>query len=139
MACSLSLGMNKIYYYILWLVFMWSLAIWSLNGDYIAGTIFLYKIVPSVNLQKIHQINIKCIVCNKNNKLMFNLSVENTFVVFGRECSSKLVKYPCTKITHVFFTDWTLICYCYIQNLLAKIPLSCKHGSERCIIAGLSN
>ncbi len=32
----------------------------------------------------IHQIYIKCIVCNKNNnKLMFSPSVENTFIAFG--------------------------------------------------------
>ncbi len=55
----------------------WVISAW----DHIAGTTFLYKIVLSVNLQK----SIKCIVCYKNNtKLMFNPSVENTFIVFGR-------------------------------------------------------
>ncbi len=55
----------------------------SLNGDHITGTTFLYKIFTSVNLQKIHQNYIKCTVCNKNNKLVFNPYVENTFIVLG--------------------------------------------------------
>ncbi len=46
-------------------------------GDHLVGTTFLYKIVPSVNLQTIHQVNIQFIVYNENNKLMFNLSVVN--------------------------------------------------------------
>ncbi len=56
-----------------------------MNGDDIASTSFMYKIVPSVNLQtsNLHQI---CIVCNKNNnRRVFNLSVENTLIVFGRD------------------------------------------------------
>ncbi len=33
---------------------------------------------------KIHQIDMKCIVCNKNkSKLMFNPTVEKTFIVYG--------------------------------------------------------
>ncbi len=77
-----------VYYYMIWLVFMWSLAMWSLNGNHIADTTFLNKIVSSVNLQKIHQINIKCVVCNNNtNKLLFNMSMENTFIVVGRYIS----------------------------------------------------
>ncbi len=54
--------------------------------DHLADTNFLYKIVLSVNLQEIHQINIKYLVCNKNNnKLVFNPSVENSLIVFGRD------------------------------------------------------
>ncbi len=35
---------------------------------------------------KIHQMYIICIVGNKNNnKLVFNLSVENTFIILGRD------------------------------------------------------
>ncbi len=56
-----------------------------LNGDHIAGTTFLYKIVPSVNIPKIYQINIICIVCNKQNKVVFYLFVENTFIIFGKD------------------------------------------------------
>ncbi len=35
---------------------------------------------------KVNQINIKCIVCHtNNNKLVFNRSVENTFIVVGKD------------------------------------------------------
>ncbi len=75
-------------------------AMWSLNGDHIAGTTFLYKIVPSVNLQNTNQLNIKCIVCYKNNKRVFNLSVDITFIVSGG-----LLRCPDAKTTRVFSTQ----------------------------------
>ncbi len=47
---------------------------------------FLVQNISKCKYTKIHQINIKCILCNtNNNKLMFNPSVENTFIVFGRD------------------------------------------------------
>ncbi len=56
-----------------------------------------------------HQISIKYIVklCNKNNNLMFNPSVENTslFLVGISDLSSRVMRYPYAKTTHVFSTD----------------------------------
>ncbi len=59
---------------------------------------------------KNHQINIKCIVCNKNkNKHLFNMSVGNTFIDFVRDYIWLLLlnpqTTPCKKKTHVFSTD----------------------------------
>ncbi len=68
--------------------------------DHIAGTTFLYKIVPSVNLKKIHQINVRCIniICNKNNnKPVFNLSVDGETDSF----SGLYLRYPYAKKIHV--------------------------------------
>ncbi len=79
-------------YYILWFVFMWSPAIWSLNGDHIADATFLYKIVPSVNLLNIHQINIRCIVCNKNHKHVQSVCGDSFFLVGVSHASSGLVR-----------------------------------------------
>ncbi len=55
----------------------------KITPSYFAKTLApFHYIVPSINIQK----SIKCIVCN-NNKLMFNPSVDNTFIVFGRNIS----------------------------------------------------
>ncbi len=88
-------------YYILWLFYVIS----SLNCDHITGTTFLQKIVLSVNLQKLHIKSTSNVGCNKNNtKLMFNPSVETTFIVFGRilvsDSSSEVVRYLYTKTNH---------------------------------------
>ncbi len=72
---------------------------WSLNGDH-SWHYFLIQNNSKCRPTKIHQINIKCIVCNKNNnKLVFNLSVENTFTVFDGDiwldfwiCQISLIK-----------------------------------------------
>ncbi len=83
--------------------FMWSPA---LNRDPIAGTTFLYKLIPSVNLHNIHQINIKCLVCNKTatNLCLICLWRTHSLFLVGRDV--RLVfRYPYVQPTHVFSTE----------------------------------
>ncbi len=54
--------------------------------------------------------NIKYIVYNKNNKLMFNSSLENTLIIFGWAIG--LVRYPYTTM-NVFSTNRLNTCSCY--------------------------
>lgn len=79
--------------YILWLVF----------SDF-TGTTFLYKIVPSVNLQQIHKINIKYVVCNKTTTYKM-WRTHLLFLLGISDLSSGLVRYASAKTTHVFSTD----------------------------------
>ncbi len=85
---------------------MWSPAMWSLNIDHIADTTFLYKIVPSVNLQKHYQINTKCIVYNTNNKHVFSQSMGKKFIVFVRISDESGAN-----TTPVFCTDRLNTCF----------------------------
>ncbi len=53
------------------------------------------------------------VINNDNNKLMFNMSVANTVIVFGLGISDSSSR-PYTKITCVFSqTYWTFVCCCY--------------------------
>ncbi len=76
--------------------FIWSHAMWSLNGDHIVGTTVLYNIVTNISLQIIHQINIKCIVCNKNQEQIHLQSICGKHIlVFGwdiQTCQISLCK-----------------------------------------------
>ncbi len=83
-------------------------AVWSLNRDHRAGTNFLYKIIPRVNLKNIHQINIKCIVCNTNNKyscLICPCRAHSLILVGIIDSSSGLVRYSYSNTTRVFSKD----------------------------------
>ncbi len=111
----------RVYYYILWFVFMWSFAMCSLNG-----TTLLYKIVLSVNLQKIHHINIKCIVYNKNKN---NLCVQcacgvylhcfGTWYLTRPPNSSDIPMQKQWMNPQTQVTDWTHVCSCY-KTILGK-------------------
>ncbi len=86
-----------LYYYILWLIFMWSPAVFpkwrSHSWHYFLEQNSSSKYKP----QNIYQIKIKCIVCNtNNNKLIFNPGLSNILM----------------QTQLVFLTDRTLTCSC---------------------------
>ncbi len=121
---------------------MWSM--WSLKGDHIAGTAFLYKIVPGVNLQKFIRStsNVQYLVCNKNNnnlKLSFNPSVENTFIVFGIDIWLILLTRQIShqKTTHVFSTDrlntHLFLLYEAVFYVCSRTPL-CSYDASLCLL-----
>ncbi len=104
--------------------FMWSPIVWSLNGDHIASSTFLYKIVPSINLQKVHQIKIKFIVCNKNNnKLVFIPSVG--YLTGHLDSSDIPMQKPLMCSPQ---TDWTLVYSFYITWSLDLWSLMGDHS-----------
>ncbi len=84
--------------------FMWS-HMWSLNRNHMADTTFLNKIVPSINLQKIHQIKIKFKVYNKTTTNSCSIHLWRTHSLFLVGISHSSSRYPYMKTTRGFFTD----------------------------------
>ncbi len=86
---------------------------WSLNGDHIAGTTFLYKIIPSVNLQKsIKSISNVYYVIKTTNSCSICLWRTHSlffFIWISDESGGQLMCSP--------QTDQTLICSCYNINI----------------------
>ncbi len=79
--------------------------------EIIASTTFLYKIDPSVNQQKPSNQHQMCFICNKNNKLVFNPSMENTLIVLVKisDPFSEYVRHPyATKNPTLVFCTYRL-------------------------------
>ncbi len=88
---------------------------------------FLVQNSSKCKHMKIHQITIKCIVCNKtNNKLVFNPSVENTFVL--QTCQISLRKQN-SHILHRQIEHWfVLVIISYSQcNHVMNVLFELRH------------
>ncbi len=93
----------------------------SLNGIHIIGTTFLSIYSSKCDPTKIHQINTKYKVCNKNNyKHVSNPFVKNTFILFLSTCQISLCK-----TTHVFSTDWVYTSVFLLNSYMEKTRTNC--------------
>ncbi len=115
--------------------FMWSPAMWSLNGNHITGTTFLYKIVQGVNQQTIHQINIKCIVCRKKKKkIVFSPSVD-TYIFLNLQITLCQPLWMVLQDWHYSLFCVEISCYNNITRLLFQIshhpPVSAFYCTNR--------
>ncbi len=73
----------------------------------IAGTTFLYKQVPNVQLQKSIKFtsNVKYVIKTTNSCSIYLWRTHSLFLVGISDSSSGLIRYPYEKTTHMFFTD----------------------------------
>ncbi len=94
---------------------------WNVISEWRSHSLHCFIIENSSKCKpiKIHHINIRCIVCNKvNNKRVFNLSVENTFIAFSRDIwlVLKTRQISLCKNKQLIYSpqaDWTLGCSHY--------------------------